>query len=195
MFDPHRLPLAACLVLCLALAACGTPAKTVDPYGTQTITTVGDLDIQDAERAAAELSQSLLNSGVLGKGEEPSTIAISRYVNNTSVQIDRDRVVKKLRVSLNKAGVAQTYTTIGLGPVEDPLAAQYRQNTDDQWEARPRPDYTLSFKILQQRASKGKLKQNTFIFQMSLTNVNSGLAVWEDEVSITKQGSKPGLGW
>ncbi len=188
----------ACLtVIAAALIGCEKSARRIDPAGTETITTVGELDIQDATDAAAGLSQSLLESGVLGKGGRPSTIAISNYVNNTSRQIDRDAVVKKIRVTLNKAGVAQTYTTIAVGAAEDSIAAK-QQKVDDflgDKKAPTRPDYTLTFKILDNRASAGRTRQTTYIFQMSLTDVNTGLAVWEEEKSITKQGTKGSVGW
>ncbi|HAI14423.1 MAG TPA: hypothetical protein DCM28_22150, partial [Phycisphaerales bacterium] len=194
---------------CIALGLCGlmltgcesTRAKRIDPAGTQTITTIKRLDIQDAADAAAAMSQSLLESGRLGKhvnaaGEtvlRPSVIAIDRYVNNTSQQIDRDEVLKKIRVALNKAGVAQTIVTINdqgdLGG-ESNIASKFaRENTPaDRSVQTPEllvVDYSLTFKIIENRAQAGQIRQTTFTFQMSLVDVKTGLAVWEDEKQIT----------
>jgi PBP1b-binding outer membrane lipoprotein LpoB len=178
-------------------------ARRIDPQGTETITTVDQLDIQDATDAAGELSASLLASGVLGQEGRPSIIAISNYVNRTGIQLDRDRIVKKIRVSLNKAGVAQTITTIGATGTaqgaEDTLATNRQQInqflSDDEDAPKVEPEYSLTFKALRQRARAGSTRQNTFIFQMSLTEIATGLAVWEDEKMITKQGDKPAVGW
>jgi len=189
------------------LSGCASaPARRIDPTGTQTITTIGGLDIQDATDAAGALSESLLASGILGREGKPSVIAIDRYINNTSQQIDRDRIIKKIRVTLNRAGVAQTMTTIDSGGNiggESDIAskeARARQEDDriDQSEERSErtaPDYALTFKLLEETARAGKVRQTTYIFQMSLTDVRTGLAVWEDEQSITKQGTKPSVGW
>lgn len=186
-------------------------ARRIDPAGPETITTINRLDIQDAADAAAAMSKSLLESGRLGKhvnaaGEtllRPSIIAIDRYVNNTSQQIDRDEVLKKIRVTLNKAGVAQTIVTINdqgdLGG-ESNIASKYaRENTPaDRSVQTPEllvVDYSLTFKILEKKADAGNVKQNTFTFQMSLVDVKTGLAVWEDEKQITKQGKHSSVGW
>ncbi len=188
----------------LVLGGCATSdggASRIDPGGTQTITTVNQLDTKDAVDAAAAMSQSLLDSGVLGRQGRPSVIAISNYVNNTGIHLDRDLVVKQIRVSLNKAGVAQTITTIGTtgtaAGAEDTLATNQAQINQflEEGPAPVKPEYSLTYKALRQSARAGNISENTFIFQMSLTQIATGLAVWEDQTMITKQGKKPSVGW
>ena len=134
-----------------------------------------------------------MESGILGRDGTPSIIAISRYVNNTGQQIDRDQIIKKIRVSLNKAGVAQTLTTMGptgtTAGAEDPLAVNVNGGSTLV------PEYSLTYKLLSVEAQAGKVKQYTYVFQMSLTDIKTGLAVWEDERQITKQGKKASVGW
>ncbi|MEM9914445.1 MAG: hypothetical protein AAF911_05750 [Planctomycetota bacterium] len=200
--------IALTLVAALFAGACtNNPARRIDPSGTETITTTDKLDIQDATDAAGAMSESLLASGVLGRDGEPSIIAIDRYVNNTTQQIDRDEVVKKIRVTLNKAGVAQTLTTIdsrGETGGESNIASKFaRENVDAAPGSEGNaitpdplvPDYALTYKILENRAKAGKIRQTTFTFQMSLVDVRNGLAVWEDEQQVTKQGDKAAVGW
>ncbi|WP_432799363.1 hypothetical protein [Poriferisphaera sp. WC338] len=194
----------SCLLMALgAMTACqSTEVRRIDPGGTETIATVSGLDIQDALDAAGELSESLLEAGILGSSGTPSKIAISNYVNSTSQHIDRDRIIKKIRVTLNRAGAAQTFTTLnatgGSAGAEDAFAAN-QQKVDaflsSEKPAPPKPDYTMTLKILENKVRAGKIRQTTFSFQMSLTDIKSGLAVWEDERMITKQGSKPAVGW
>ena len=74
------------------------------------------------------------------------------------------------------------------GKAEDPLAKELGA------ELPHRPDFTLSGKILETRASAGNVKQSTFSFQLSLTD-NRGLALWEGEEEITKQGSRATVGF
>ncbi|MEM6459683.1 MAG: penicillin-binding protein activator LpoB [Planctomycetota bacterium] len=197
-------PLCLSLAAAMFLAACtNNPARRIDPQGTETITSYDNLDVQDATDAAGAMSASLLSSGLLGADGQPSVIAIDRYVNNTTQQIDRDEVVKKIRVSLNQAGVAQTLTTIdsrGETGGESNIASKFaRENVDAERDLiTPEPlvpDYALTYKILENRARAGKVRQTTFTFQMSLVDVRNGLAVWEDEKQITKQGDKSSVGW
>lgn len=187
-----------------------TPARRIDSRGPETITTIGDLDIQDAMDAAGALSQSLLSSGVLGRYGQPSIIAIDRYINNTTQHIDGDRILKKIRVTLNKAGVAQTIMTIdsrgnrgGESNIASAEAAQQDEdaaidvflNGSDDAPRAPAADYALTFKLGEVKARAGRTRQKTYTFGMTLTDVQSGLAVWEEETMITKQGTKPAAGW
>jgi hypothetical protein len=57
------------------------------------------------------------------------------------------------------------------------------------------PDYTLTAKILENRASAGDTRQVSYIFQMSLTDTRSGRGVWEGEETVTKQGTKNTIGF
>ena len=179
-----------CLVLGAALlAGCGSQNATyVDPNGTHTLATVNKINIQDWSNAAEAMINSLLDSGkIQTRGDQPAILAISRIMNNTTEQIDTDMLTKKIRVALNKSGKIVTTTTIGFGGAEDPLAKDLQKVTKH-------PDYTLSGKIIEDRARVGNLRQASYTFQLSLTSMD-GLAVWEEEKTITKQGTKPAAGW
>ena len=187
----------------LLLAGCASPQATyVDPGGPRTITTVGRINIQDYANAADTMVGSLIdgviNAGKLeAPGGQPAMLAISRIANNTGQHIDTDMLVKKIRVALNKTGKVVTTTTIGLGgQAEDPLAQGIKQQSEflqDKKNTRL-PDYSLSGKIIQQRERAGDVRQSSFVFQLSLTS-KAGVAVWEDEKTITKQGTKPTVGF
>ncbi len=177
-------------------------ARYVSTQGTETIVSLNQINIQDWNNAADQLVASLLNSGTLERApKQPAVLAISRIVNNTQQHIETDSLVKKIRVSLNRTGKVMTTTTMGMGGrAEDPLAkdaAEYAAFMNDKPAASTTalPDYSLSGKLLEDRVSVGKNRQVTYSFQMSLTEVGTGLAVWEDEVQITKAGSKPSVGW
>jgi uncharacterized protein (TIGR02722 family) len=187
----------------LVLPACDSSAKRIDPGGTDTIVSLNKIDIQDWADAADTMIQSLIESGELDKaGTQPAVIAMSRIKNNTTEQIDVDMLTKKIRTALNKSGKARTTTTVGLGgKAEDPLAkgegqrAEFFNDGDDPAVKQARPQFTLSGKIIEDRAKAGSTRQTSYIFQLSLTDVKNGLAVWEDEKTITKQGKKNAVGW
>jgi uncharacterized protein (TIGR02722 family) len=180
------------------LTGCGTNAHYVETGGTQNIVSVGQINIQDYIQAANAATSDLLASGVLDRVKNPPAIlAISRIVNNTGQQIDTDLLTKKIRVALLQSGKAVTTTTFGLGgQAEDPLAQSQQQKSDfttDQKTAGV-TDFTLSGKIIQLNARAGDTTQATYSFQLSLTD-NRGLAVWEGEKEITKQGTRSGIGF
>jgi len=198
---PVLLAAAAALPLAVVFTGCETSeARYVDSKGPETIVSLDQINIQDWNRAAEQMVASLLASGVLERApEQPAIMAISRIVNNTQQQVDTDMLTKKIRVALNQSGKVVTTTTIGLGgKAEDPLAkdsGDMQAFMSGEKQQTKLPYYTLSGKLLEDRARAGSTRQVTYTFQLSLTEVKSGLAVWEDEKQITKQGKKASVGW
>ncbi|HOK78850.1 MAG TPA: penicillin-binding protein activator LpoB, partial [Verrucomicrobiota bacterium] len=123
----------------------------------------------------------------------PAVMVVSRVVNSTTQQLDTDLLVKKIRVALNKSGKAVTRTTWGLGDTaEDPLAKELEATAAT--TAGRMADFTLSGKFIETTVHAGRTRQSTFSFQLSLSDAR-GLAVWEDEKEITKQGTRPSIGF
>jgi uncharacterized protein (TIGR02722 family) len=197
------------LVLATATAAsallftgCATKndAKYVDSQGPKTIVSLNQINIQDWNNAADKLVASLLASGVLDRAPElPAVMAVSRIRNATQQQVDIDNLTKKIRIALNQSGKVVTTTTLGPdGRVEDAMAADVgAMQTFMAGEKQKTllPYYTLSGKLLEDRVSSGGTNQVTYTFQLSLTTTKNGLAVWEDEQLITKQGRRSSVGW
>jgi PBP1b-binding outer membrane lipoprotein LpoB len=58
------------------------------------------------------------------------------------------------------------------------------------------PDMSLSGKIIQRNITMDDGKQQVeYYFQLSLTELSSGLAWWEDETIIGKRGSGKSVPW
>ncbi len=182
---------------------CATPQATyVESSGNRTITNVGQINLQDWNRAAETMINSMIEKWVAtgklkGTGPDGRTvIAISYIRNNTGQQIDTDMLVKKIRTALLDTGKVVTDVTSGLGPSEDPLAAESRAKqqflSDD--KLKKGVDYTLSGKIIENLVKQGNLRESSYVFQLSLTTPD-GLAVWEGEETIVKQGKKSATGW
>lgn len=191
------------LTLTLSLMACRS-ARYVDDRDDQMVN-VEQINVQDWESSAEKMLQSLLSSGVLGgHGDQRKVLMVSHVENRTRQHIDTDMLTKKIRIGLMKSGKAITTSYVKLGGPEDGAPDRVRQlRANDEFNQNKlptkgqmvAPDYSLSGKIIQLDAAAGKTKQSTFTFQLSLTNVRTGLAEWEDEVSLTKQGSKAAIGW
>ena len=181
------------------IGGCATNAHYVETGGRENVVSVNQINIQDYIQAANAAVNDLLASGALDRvATPPAVLAISRIVNNTGQQIDTDLLVKKIRVAVLNSGKAQTTTTLGLGgTAEDPMAKGLQQENEfksDQKATRT-PDFTLSGKIIETTARAGSTRQSTYSFQLSLTDSKTGLAVWEGEKEITKQGTRPSVGF
>ena len=193
-----------CLTLASALlAGCATDggnARVIEQN--KAITTVGTINVQDFASAADTMVNSLID-GVINAGKleapagQPAMLAISNIVPTTGAHVNTDLLIKKIRVALNKTGKVVTTTTMGLGgKAEDPLALDIKRQTEflqDKKNTRL-PDYTLSGKITEVREQVGNVRQSSFVFQLSLTS-KDGVAVWEDEKTIIKQGKRSTVGF
>ena len=191
------LPLALLLAF---LAGCGGQARYVETTGTETIISVEEINIQDWIQAADDMTQNLLASGVLQRTEQqPPVLVVSRIVNNTSEVVDTNLLTKRIRVALNQSGQALTKTTAtSQGFTEDQTAREMGEleaMRDPEAAAQARPDFSLSGRLIETTARAGNTRQATYTFQLSLTQISTGLALWEDQVDITKQGKKPAVGW
>ncbi len=171
------------LFLGAANIGCGdTSARRIETGGPQSITTVDQIDDQDWAEAANTLVKSIIDQGIIAKRRDgqPTRVAVRNFVNNTSEVVDVDLLIRQVTIGLNKTGNVRSI-------VED---AESTMNTGQALA----PDYRLSGKMIENRATAGRIKQSTFYFQMSLYDPN-GEVVWEEQVPITKAGSKNSVGF
>jgi uncharacterized protein (TIGR02722 family) len=193
------IPLVFAAALAVIATGCASGgAKVISTGGSQSITSIDQIDIQDFIAAAESATQKLLASGAIDKvAKPPAVLAVSLVVNNTGSQIDTDLLTRRIRVRLNESGKAKTTTTEGIGGPEDPLAKgrkQEKEFLEDKKVLKPSADFSLSGKISETRARAGNVRQSTFTFALSLTD-NEGNAVWEGLEDITKQGKRPSVGF
>ena len=178
---------------------CATNAHYIQTGGSQSVVTIGAVNIQDFIQASDAMTGELLASGALDRvAKPPAVLAISRIVNSTGTQLDTDLLIKKIRVAILQSGKAMTTTTMGLGgTAEDPMAKGLQQENEFKSDVKNTrtPDFTLSGKIIQLAVKAGNTSQSTYSFQLSLTDAKTGLAVWEGEKEITKQGTRSSVGF
>jgi len=184
----------------LLFSGCQTnEVKQVDAKATQIIN-ADQISPQEWAQAADKLVGSLLTSGILDKApQQPSIMGISRIINNTQQQVDTDALVKKIRVALSQSGKVITTTTVGLGgKAEDPLAkeaAEYNAAMGGEKTVVQMPYWSLSGKLLEDKIRQGSSTQITYTFQLSLTQVKTGLAMWEADEQISKVAKRSSAGW
>ena len=181
----------------LAFSGCKSGAKYIETGGTQSVVSVGQVDIQDIQMASSELLQSMLQTGVLKRSEhQPARLLINPIVNDTSSQFDVGELTYRMREQLVNSGQAQVITAYGKY-TEDPAALEELRRRSFESGSQPdvEPDYTLSGKITQIRRNSGSTKQSTFTFRLTLTDPNTGLEVWTKLADVTKQGQKDSIGF
>jgi penicillin-binding protein activator len=190
--------LSAVALIALANGCASGGAKVISTGGSQSITSIDQIDIQDFINAAESATQKLLASGALDRVPKPPAIlAVSLVVNSTGSQIDTDLLTRRIRVRLNESGKAKTTTIEGIGGPEDPLAKGRKEQNDllgDKKVVKSSADFSLSGKIIETRATAGRVRQSTFTFALSLTD-NEGNAAWEGLEEVTKQGKRPSVGF
>jgi len=132
-------------------------------------------------------------------------LVISRITNDTMLHIDTDQLVKKIRVALLKSGKVIVTTAMSANGAEDAMSYQARElRGDDEFDqsrvagkgSLVAPDLSLSGKIIQRNNKmNSRTTQVDYLFQMTLTDIETGLAFWEDEVPIVKRGSSKTVSW
>ena len=56
------------------------------------------------------------------------------------------------------------------------------------------PDMSLSGEVIQKRTSQGRTSESYFYINLKLTDLKTGLAVWEDDKEVAKQETKAVFG-
>lgn len=193
---------AAITVLLLSLCAALPQAEARDRKLDRTV----GLNAGDFDQAADAAIESLLASGAVDRpGGGRYVLVISRIINDTTQRIDTDQLVKKIRIALLRSGKVVTTTAIGLDGAEDEMThaarglrgnAEFDQRGVAGQGQLQAPDYSLSGKIIQRTNTVDRRTQQVdYYFQLSLTDINTGLAFWEDEYPISKLGRSRTTSW
>lgn len=189
------------LTLCAILAACGgtSVVDLDDAAEVASMQQVMELEYRDWTKTAEKMTESMIASGALNQTQKP-VITIGNIVNDTTQRFDSDVLIKKIRTTLLKSGKAQIATNFsGEDTTSDKMRAQrandeYNQQTIAQKGTLVAPNMSLSGKMLQRNL---KLESGWFssvdtrveyYLQLTLTDLKTGLSVWEDEQPIIKQG-------
>ncbi len=196
---------AAALVALATLSACAAqPTTMIDPHADNSGYGLG-LDGRDFASAAQDSVQKMLASGVLNHpGGGRYVVAISRLTNDTMQRIDTDELVKKIRVEILNSGKAVVTTAIGGAGAEDDMTMRVRQLRGSQEFSHANlahggemvaPDLSLSGKLIQHDTLVDSGQRVDYSFQLALTDLHSGLAIWENETPISKLGLSRTVAW
>ncbi|CAM5438968.1 hypothetical protein TMEC54S_03207 [Thauera mechernichensis] len=165
------------------------------------------LDYRDFEGAASAAVQGMLSGRALDNPRGGRyVVMISRVTNDTMQRIDTDQLIRKIRIEMLNSGKAVVTTAVGGSGPDDSASYQVRDELRNNREFDQRgvqregtlqaPDLSLSGKILQRNLSmSGGRQQIEYYFMLTLTDLASGLAIWENEYPIVKRASNRSVAW
>ncbi len=189
------------IALCAVLAGCGgtTVVNLDDEREVQNMQDVMELEYRDWEKTATNMTDSMLKSNAFAGISKP-VIAVADIKNDTMQRFDTDILTKKIRTTILKSGRAQISTNFtGEDKTSDKMRStrgndEYDQSTFAGKGTLVAPNMSLSGKMIQRN-----LKLNSgwfssvdtrveYYLQLTLTDLKTGLSVWEDEQPIVKEG-------
>ncbi|RTE66183.1 penicillin-binding protein activator LpoB [Amphritea opalescens] len=204
LFSAQTTKVIALSAFVLIASGCTPKTQMLTPGATDEPITMG-LSAKDFEQASVDAVQSLLSSGAVDRNDGKKNImVISSIINDTMQRIDTDQLVKKIRIELLRSGKVMTTTAIGLNGAEDQMNSVYSELRESRKVDRnslvkqsfTAPNMSLSGKIIQRNNRVDDDRQLVeYYFQLSLTDLKHGLAVWEGETPIRKIGSAKGTSW
>jgi uncharacterized protein (TIGR02722 family) len=196
------------LALPFILGACAPMQTTlIDPRADRSAIGMG-LDSRDFDQAASKVVKDMLKSGALDKPQGGRYVVVmSRVSNDTMQRIDTDQLIKNIRVALLNSGKVVFTTAIvnSARGAEDNMSMQVRQLRASQEFNQANvarqgqmvaPELSLSGKFLQNNNRLGDGSQRVdYSFQLTLTDLRTGLAFWEGNEPISKLGPGQTVAW
>jgi len=147
----------------------------------------------------------MLKSGAFNRVQNP-VIAMGPMINDTMQRFDTDILTRKIRSDLVNSGKAQIATSFrGGGPAEDESThhmralrgdAEYAADTIAAQGTLVAPNLSLSGKMLQRNLQidsgwfSSRNERVEYYLQLTLTDLRTGLSVWENEQPILKEGRR-----
>jgi uncharacterized protein (TIGR02722 family) len=189
------------------LAGCEQQTSYIDTMH-DTGKPVMSLDYRDFDQAASEMVQSMLASGALKKADGSRYVmATGRIVNDTMQRIDTDQLMAKVEQELLNSG--QVVMTSAVGSKTDQLTYDIRrdikesdigeefdQDTLPEKGTLIAPHLSVSGKIFQRNIRYSSDKQQVeYYFQLRVSEIASGLVIWQNETLIGKRGSNRSVAW
>lgn len=194
----------------MLLAGCATKATYTDGKATQIkqgdALTLG-LDREDFEKAAESMINSLLGDPAFAS-IQPGTrkvVAMGRILNDTALRIDTEKLTSKITQAMRRSGKFVLTSAVAAGGALDSMTHDVRElRQNDEFNQKTiakkgtilSPDYSLAGKIRQDnvKLSSGKT-QVEYFFLLRVTDLTSGIVLWEDEKTIDKTGSSKSVTW
>jgi uncharacterized protein (TIGR02722 family) len=187
------------LGMALILAGCANKVSYGDAQEIETVTV--DFGSTDLQKIAAEMVDSMLNSGAvtaITRTERP-IVFVERINNKTTEHIDTESITDTISTRLLNSGKFRFVDMGRVDAVRDQLNFQNNDQLVDQSSAiqfgkMVGAQYMLYGNLSSIVKQDGRDKDVYYKMTMRLMDLESGLLEWADETEIRKQKSKSLLG-
>ena len=187
--------------------ACAPPpgnqtVQYVNPQTSKPMTLA--LEYKDFQRAALELVQKMLKSGVLNHpGGGRYVIAVATIKNDTTQRIDADQLLSDIKEALLESGKVVISSAVSTTDQEKMLQEirKLRGNEEFNQATIPgkgqliAPDYLLAGKIIERDYYIGDKKYVEYYFILKLIDTKTGLIYWEGKEVIGKVADENASTW
>ncbi len=191
---------AAAGLAALLLGGCASAPKRIDPAGNEGLTTAHNIDAKDWQEVAVASINSMLRSGAMARSDGRMTVLMISDIKTPAGSDFNTRILtNKITQAVRESGRATATSAVGANGAPDTAVRQIRDLEDDdlfnqstvaQRGTVVAPDMSLSGEIIQERRSQGRTSESYFLFHIVLTDLPTGLVMWEDNVEIGKQETK-----
>lgn len=194
----------ATLAIVVVFIGCADKTEYVNLADSKEYTSVG-LDYHDIQDAAQKSIDSLISSKYAKKidADKPKVLVISAVINDTMQHIDTEQLTRKITREMRNSG--KFVLSLAMGESSDSMIHtarkarnndEYNQYTTIEKGELIAPDLSLSGKIIQKNTKISSGKQRIdYYFLLTLSDIKSGLVLWDDEVNIIKVGSNKNVAW
>lgn len=192
------------LAFAIVFCACSVQTQYVNLEDSKDYTSVG-LDYHDIDDAATKSVKSLLTSKYTKDidTDKPKVLVISSVVNDTMQHIDTQQLTRKITRQMRESG--KFLLSLAMGESSDSMIEtarmardndEFNQYTTIEKGELVAPELSLSGRIIQKNTKLSSSKQRIdYYFLLTLSDIKSGLVIWDDEVNIIKVGSNKNVAW
>ena len=196
------------MFLVLVFAGCTAGTKNIDVVNDEG-KAVMELDYRDFDKAAVEMVQSMIASGVFKKADGSRyVVTTAKVLNDTMQRIDTDQLTFKIEQELMNSGMVTMTSAVGGKGAPDQMVHQLRELRDSEKADEFKqgtlpgkgqiiaPELSISGKIFQRNVRyDNNLQQVEYYFQLRVSEIASGATYWQKESLIGKRGSKKVVPW
>ncbi|PAF43378.1 hypothetical protein BKH45_01700 [Helicobacter sp. 11S03491-1] len=175
------------------IVGCASAPKYIN--NSKNYTSIG-IDYHDIQEVVDKNAKSLLKSRSVQKiPEDKRILAISDIINDTKDDIDVELLSRKLATKIRNDGFILSAAISGNALSTDEILKSTRNiRNNEEFNQKTivnkgnliAPNYSLSGKIIQRSRNVGKKERLDYYFLLTLTDIATGLVVWDNETIISK---------
>ena len=193
-----------CAVMALSMMV-GCSASTRDISPDEVVHYDEDYDFSDKKAIVNSLVDSLVNKPPLAARNDRPVLIVYNVANRTSEHIETDAITDDIRQEILQSGKARFVNEVQRETIQKESDYQYGGNVSPETRiARARQvgaEYMISGTLRSIKKNQPKEMRMTkktlqyYSLTLELTDLQTGLIEWTDNVEIVRESSTPIIGW